>query len=409
MNSLIDKFFFVIFLCSAFILPAKDFRVYVFLVNVFGFLSLLKLTRRFNINRSLPIFIMIATLILLLNIRTLYFDEEVLFTNSDYLREYTEIFRFTIIFTIFLSNIKYNIELFYIFVKFMIFFSILNFIIVYLEVYDTYNQNFFYLFVRDNYQDDNHKTLAEYKRGFFPTGAHNALVSLMSFILFLRLYSMTLFSKYKISLIIVILTTAFCVFSSGSRAVIVGFLVFIAAYFSYLIVFDKAKYFKKEFLLIIIAIPIFLVYVFNDSESSFFKLKLLFNSGVDKGMNGRTYIWDNYLEFISDFPLGYIIGWGKSTFVKILEMGTFFTDNDLLSIFLLYGPVLFFIYIYVLLMYSFKSLFINRDDQIAIINAFIIISVTTLSIATVGINHIYFHIFITILYRFSLEINKKIA
>lgn len=384
------------------------FREYVLILNIVAPLTLLLSKKPINllpITKVLIIFVLL--LVLFINIRFLIFNN--IRTVNFYIREHTEIFRFSTILILLLSNLNYDKKKFKILLKILIVYVILNTFVSFIEFNNRSSTFFLYTFLRDLYQNKNHSDLILYTMGINSTGATNGLLNNIIYIIFFILFQQEKKTTKSILYILICVMSFYVVMITGSRANIVGLIFFNALYVS-MTLFFKQK--LKRITLIGIFLAVLLISILMEAAApQMIKLLMLFDTdvGISKGLEGREEIWGYYIRGALAYPIGLIIGWGKVLFLS--TAGVFFTDNDYLAILLMYGLPYTILYVGILIGFCIKTLLNwNRGINLYHMMMFYIIMIfMVISYATLGINSIHFYVFLILLYKFNLysEQNSK--
>ncbi len=399
---------FALFLSVFLFFPSGNyFREYVLSLNLVALVALIqpgKEIKLLSITKILLAFILL--LLLFINIRFLMFDT--IRTVNFYFREYTEIFRFSTIFILLLSNLNYDKEKFSILIKLLIVYVILNSFVSIIEFNNRSSTFFLYSFLKELYQNDNHEDLILYTMGINSTGATNGLLNNIIYIIFFILSQAEKRAARSFFYMVICSVAFYIVFISGSRANIVG-LIFFNALYILMTLFFKQK--LKRITLIYIILGVFLVlFLMGTSAPQMVKLLMLFNEdvGISKGLESREEIWGYYIRGAFEYPIGVIIGWGKVLFLS--TEGGFFTDNDYLAIILMYGLPYTILYLILLIKFCVTTLIKwNKGINLyRIMMFYIIITFMVISYATLGINSIHFYVFLILLYKFSLFSEQKI-
>lgn len=397
---------FALFLSVFLFFPSGNyFREYVLLLNLVAFVALIQPGKEIKLSLITKILLaFILLLLLFINIRFLMFDT--IRTINFYFREYTELFRFSTIFILLLSNLNYDKEKFYILIRLLIVYVILNSFVSIIEFNNRSSSFFLYTFLKELYQNDNHEDLVLYTMGINSTGATNGLFNNIIYIIFFILFQQEKNNKKSILYILVCIMAFYVVMITGSRANIVGLIFFNVLYVG-MTFFFKQRLKKTTILGIVIAI-LFISFLMETAAPQMIKLLMLFDSdvGISKGLEGREEIWGYYIRGALEYPIGIIIGWGKVLFLS--TEGVFFTDNDYLAIFLMYGLPYTILYLVLLIKFCITTL-INWNKQnnlYRIIMFYIVITFMVISYATLGINSIHFYVFSILLYKFNSFFEK---
>ncbi len=399
---------FALFLSVFLFFPSGNyFREYVLVLNLVALAALIqpgKEIKLLSITKILLAFILL--LLLFINIRFLMFDT--IRTVNFYFREYTEIFRFSTIFILLLSNLNYDKEKFSILIKLLIVYVILNSFVSIIEFNNRSSTFFLYSFLKELYQNDNHEDLILYTMGINSTGATNGLFNNIIYIIFFILFQREQRAIKNILYIIVCGITFYIVMISGSRANIVGLIFFNALYIGMTLFFKQ----KLKIVTIIGVIfgALFISILIGTAAPQTIKLLMLFDSdvGISKGLDAREEIWRYYIRGAFEHPIGVIIGWGKTLFLS--TKGSFFTDNEYLAIFLMYGLPYTIIYLYILISFCISTLkkWSKGINLYRIIMFYVIITFMVISYATLGINSIHFYVVLILLYKFNLYSEQKV-
>lgn len=403
-----ENLFFVLFLMFFLLFPSAGyFRIYIIALNFACIFFLFDYSKPIQLNRPFFwVFCFMIFLVAAINFRHIFMRG---FKTGNYIREFTELLRFSIVCFVLLSNLKFNEEKFRLFIKVLLVFMVLNSYVMYFEFFNRGSSNIIYTTLRTMYQAARHSDMVLYNMGISTTGALNGLILNIIHIIFLNLFNIEKNRKKSILYFIVMLASAMGVLTSGSRSNMIGLFVSNIVFLSVNQFFLKEKIKSSLYFFYFLGVVGLIYLISNIHNAGLIKLGLLFeDGGVSKGLEGREIFWNHYVATAEDYLLGIFIGWGKTFF--IFEGNEFFfTDNDYLALILMFGVIPAFIYVTVLVFICVKA-FLNKE-KLSIykrIQVYIICTFLVVSYATVGLNEIRFYVFIVIFYKFDVYYRQRL-
>lgn len=327
-----NKYFLDFLLIFIIFFPLKNFHLFFFLLSTILILFIIILKKKsININ----ILFLFSLFLMYLLGGNLY---RFVFLNVNDLRDFFEIFRFIPLLLLVFFRKEFSYFDFNKLIRYLKIYVVIDFIVSYVQFYH-FDYGLFKQ-ITDFYSYPHHIRVS-YELSNRTLGLSTGPGDHGAFILFcytIILYDMIFISKKLMKNFIFLIFATFSLFTSQSRISILTF--FVLHLLVIFLMFREWKRFKFKLIkYLLLIIPIFVIFISMIDQIRYFYSFLEYGTELSS-FQKREIKWAEILNLSTEYPLLYLIGFGKS----LLENYTTAMDSDILYILIVYGMPIFLVF-----------------------------------------------------------------